>query len=67
MVEIGEKGSKPENQSIIGTRIPEGSSPITKGIVVAIADGVSSSSAAKQASHSAVTGFLTDYYATPNT
>ncbi len=62
-----DKGPKPENQDTIGARIPEGSALATKGIAVAIADGVSSSSAAKQASQSAITGFLTDYYATPDT
>ncbi len=65
--QISEKGPKPENQDTVGARIPDGSALTTKGIAVAIADGVSSSAAAKQASQSAVTGFLTDYYATPDT
>lgn len=65
--QISDKGLKPENQDTIGARIPEGSALTTKGIAVAIADGVSSSKSARQASQSAVTGFLTDYYATPDT
>ncbi len=65
--QTSDKGPKPENQDTIGARIPEGSALTTKGIAVAIADGVSSSSSAKQASQSAITGFLTDYYATPDT
>jgi len=65
--QFSDKGPKPENQDTIGARIPEGSALTSKGIAAAIADGVSSSNAAKQASQSAVTGFLTDYYATPDT
>lgn len=67
IAQISDKGPKPENQDTVGARIPEGSALTTKGIAVVVADGVSSSSSAKQASQSAVTGFLTDYYATPDT
>lgn len=62
-----EAGVKEQNQDTVGARIPEGSSLISKGIAIAIADGVSSSSAARQASQLAITGFLTDYFATPDT
>lgn len=67
IAQISDKGPKPENQDTVGARIPEGSALTTKGIAIVVADGVSSSSSAKQASQSAVTGFLTDYYATPDT
>lgn len=60
-------GRKPENQDTVGARIPEGSALTTKGIAIAIADGVSSSMAARDASQTAITGFLNDYYATPDT
>ena len=62
-----QSGLKPENQDTIGARIPEGNVLASKGIAIAIADGVSSSQAARQASQSAITGFLSDYYATPDT
>lgn len=62
-----DQGRKPENQDTVGAMIPEGAQLSLKGIAIAIADGVSSSDAAKQASQSAVCGFLTDYYATPDT
>ncbi len=62
-----EAGRKPENQDTVGARIPEGNALTTKGIAIAIADGVSSSMAAREASQTAITGFLTDYYATPDT
>lgn len=62
-----EAGRKPENQDTVGARIPEGNILTTKGIAIAIADGVSSSKAAREASQTAITGFLCDYYATPDT
>lgn len=62
-----EAGTKPENQDTVGARIPEGNALTAKGIAIAIADGVSSSMAAREASQTAVAGFLTDYYATPDT
>lgn len=62
-----EAGRKPENQDTLGARIPEGSALTNKGIAIAIADGVSSSMAAREASQTAIAGFLTDYYATPDT
>ena len=67
LAQISDKGPKPENQDTVGARLPEGPMLVTKGIAIAIADGVSSSSAARQASQSAISGFLTDYYATPDT
>ncbi len=60
-------GRKPENQDTVGARIPEGNLLTTKGIAIAIADGVSSSNAAREASQMAIVGFLSDYYATPDT
>ncbi|MDO3383215.1 bifunctional protein-serine/threonine kinase/phosphatase [Gilvimarinus algae] len=65
--QLSEAGRKPENQDTVGARFPEGAALVTKGVAIAIADGVSSSSAARQASQTAVTGILTDYYATPDT
>ena len=65
--QLSQAGVKPENQDTIGARIPEGNTLASKGIAIAIADGVSTSQAARQASQSAITGFLSDYYATPDT
>lgn len=67
LFQFSEKGPKEENQDTIGVRIPEGNTLSLKGIAVALADGVSSSKAARQASQAAIAGFLTDYYATPDT
>ena len=60
-------GIKADNQDTVGARIPEGALLTHKGVAMVVADGVSSSLAAKQASQAAVTGFLSDYYATPET
>ena len=67
LAQRSEAGVKPENQDTVGARIPEGSALSTKGISLAIADGVSSSTSARHASQTAISGFLTDYYATPDT
>ncbi len=67
LAQYSDAGIKPENQDTVGARIPEGSALANKGIAIALADGVSSSKAARQASQSAISGFLTDYYATPDT
>lgn len=62
-----EAGRKAENQDTLGARLPERQVLTSKGIAIAIADGLSSSAAARDASQTAIAGFLTDYYATPDT
>lgn len=46
---------------------PEGPELSTKGVIAAIADGVSGNEGGREASEYAVRGLLTDYYATPDT
>ncbi len=60
-------GVKEENEDCCGIQIPEEPSLSSKGIAIAIADGMSGADAGKEASHAAVTGFLQDYYSTPET
>ncbi len=60
-----DKGRKDINQDCHGIRIPLQPLLRTKGIAVALADGISSSGVSQIASHTAVTGFLQDYYCTP--
>ncbi len=60
-------GVKEENQDSVNFHIPQDDSLESKGIVTVLADGVSSSEAAKQASDTAVKTFLSDYYSTPDT
>jgi eukaryotic-like serine/threonine-protein kinase len=66
-IEIGQysiAGRKPRNDDSYGVVVPEGHILEAKGAAIAIADGMSSSEAAKEASESCVRSFLEDYYAT---
>jgi serine/threonine protein phosphatase PrpC len=63
--QYSDKGSKEINQDFHGIVIPEKSQLTLKGIVIALADGISSSSVSQVASQCAVTSFLEDYYCTP--
>ncbi len=64
--QFSDKGNKPTNQDYCGIEIPDDNLLQTKGIAVAIADGISSSEHSKVASNACITGFLTDYYSTPD-
>lgn len=66
-VSIGQqsdKGRKALNQDFHGIYIPEDPLLSSKGIVVTLADGISSSQVSQVASETAVKGFLEDYYST---
>ncbi len=60
-------GVKPVNQDAFAAKVATGTVLKHKGIVAAIADGVSSSTRSQEASQMAVTQFITDYYETPET
>src|SRR3954471_4885132 len=62
--QCSEKGRKEINQDFHGLLIPREPLLSTKGIAVALADGISSSNVSQEASESAVKSFLTDYYCT---
>jgi serine/threonine protein kinase/serine/threonine protein phosphatase PrpC len=59
-----DKGRKESNQDFHGAMMPAQPTLGSKGVAVALADGISSSSVSRVASESAVKGFLTDYYCT---
>jgi serine/threonine protein phosphatase PrpC/ribosomal protein L39E len=59
-----DKGRKETNQDFHGVLIPQEPLLTTKGIAIALADGISSSDVSQVASESAVKSFLTDYYCT---
>lgn len=59
-------GIKADNQDACGIRVPDDASRTTKGIAAVIADGMSGSDAGKEASEACVTGFLSDYFSTPD-
>lgn len=57
-------GAHDINQDFHGALLPEGHLLASKGIVLAIADGISTSRVSQLASQTAVGSFLDDYYAT---
>ncbi|MGH8647049.1 MAG: protein kinase domain-containing protein [Gammaproteobacteria bacterium] len=63
--QFSERGLKPSNQDFHGLRLPPERLRKSKGIAVAIADGVSSSDKGAEAAEACVTGFLEDYLCTP--
>ena len=70
-VQIGQtsiKGEKDQNEDFVGSFIPENELQLeNKGIAAALADGVSSAEAGKEASETAVKNFIEDYFQTPDT
>lgn len=62
-----EAGRKALNQDFHGLCIPAEPLLGAKGIAVALADGISTSSVSRVASETAVASFLEDYYSTPET
>jgi serine/threonine protein phosphatase PrpC len=61
-----EAGRKPANQDFCGATVPAGAALAAKGAAFALADGISSSEVSQLASQAAVSGFLSDYYCTPD-
>ncbi|CAC9592765.1 Nitrite transporter-associated serine/threonine protein kinase [uncultured Gammaproteobacteria bacterium] len=59
-------GTKPENQDACAYHLPDTKSLEYKGVAVVIADGVSACTRAREASSCCVSGFLSDYYSTPD-
>ena len=62
--QFSDKGRKETNQDFHGLCVPKEPQLSSKGIAVAIADGISSSDVSQVASQAAVTSFLEDYYCT---
>lgn len=69
--QCSDAGPKADNADAVALRVPEAGDPEqasllrTKGVVAALADGLSSAAAGREAAESCVLGFLGDYYATP--
>ena len=59
-----DKGRKDTNQDFHGLMVPREPQLSSKGIAIALADGISSSNVSHEASQAAVTGFLEDYFCT---
>ena len=62
--EFSDRGAKEINQDFHDIFIPTSHLLTTKGVAIAIADGISSSSVSQIASKTAVTSFLIDYFST---
>ncbi|MEW6175156.1 MAG: bifunctional protein-serine/threonine kinase/phosphatase [Pseudomonadota bacterium] len=59
-----DRGRKPANQDFHGACVPADAQLASKGIVIALADGISSSEVSHIASETAVASFLSDYFCT---
>jgi len=62
--QYSDKGQKDINQDFYGYHVPNAPLLLSKGIAVALADGISSSEVSQIASKAAVSGFLEDYFCT---
>ena len=62
--QYSDKGRKEINQDFHGIHIPEEPLLSSKGIAIALADGISSSSVSQIASKTSITTFLEDYFCT---
>lgn len=62
-----DKGRKEVNQDFHGVFIPKEPLLTSKGVAIALADGISSSGVSQIASEASVTGFLEDYFCTSET
>ena len=60
-------GVRERNEDFLGMIVPDGDELANKGIIAAIADGVSGHGGGREAAEYAVRGLLADYYATPDT
>jgi len=62
--QYSDKGRKEINQDFHGVSIPEEPLLTSKGIAIALADGISSSKVSQVASQASIRGFLDDYFCT---
>ncbi|KAG1657086.1 Serine/threonine phosphatase stp [Nymphon striatum] len=62
--QYSDKGVKEVNQDYCGIEVPASPHIDSKGIVIALADGISSSNVSQEASKAAIDGFINDYYST---
>ena len=62
-----EVGPRDQNQDFCGMATPTGAELDAKGLLAAVADGVSGERGGREAAEYSVRGLLADYYATPDT
>jgi len=65
---FSEAGVKPNNEDAAGYFVPsESYTLLSKGVALAVADGVSTAEAGREASHTTIERFLEEYFKTPDT
>ncbi len=65
--QASETGLRERNEDFFGVVTPAGEQLATKGVLLAVADGVGGNAGGREAAEMTVRGVLTDYYATPET
>ncbi|MGY6276472.1 protein kinase domain-containing protein [Methylomonas sp. MgM2] len=65
--QFSDKGRKAVNQDFYAAYSPKEPLLSAKGIAIALADGISTSEVSQIASEASVTGFMADYFCTPET
>lgn len=67
LAQSSDKGVKAQNEDFYGAILPQDATLDSKGIAVAIADGMGSCARAREAAEHCVKSFLSDYFSTPET
>jgi serine/threonine protein phosphatase PrpC len=65
--QTSEVGARERNEDYCGAVLPQDEQLGTKGVLLAVADGVGGNAGGREAAEMTVRGVLTDYYATPET
>lgn len=65
--QTSETGLRERNEDFFGVVTPTGEQLATKGVLLAVADGVGGNAGGREAAEMTVRGVLSDYYATPET
>ena len=61
------QGRRPENEDFVGAAMPEGTELLSRGMLLAVADGVGGHANGREAAEMTVRSLLADYFATPDT
>lgn len=64
---VTQQGLRPRNEDFVGAATPEGAELESKGLLLAVADGVGGHANGREAAEYSVRGLLADYFATPET